>query len=79
MSYGEYVGLRFGDTYIPRISSEEPLRIQCRHFVRCVRGVEELRAGGAEGIAVVEILEALQRSLDQGGEIVPVAAAPLPG
>jgi len=78
VSYGEYVQLRFGDTYVPRISSEEPLSIQCRHFVRCVRGEEAPLAGGAEGIAVVEILESLQRSLDRGGEIVPVAAAPLP-
>lgn len=78
VSYGEYVQLRFGDTYVPRISSEEPLRIQCRHFVRCVRGEEVPRAGGAEGVAVVEILEALQRSLDRGGEVVPVASATLP-
>lgn len=66
-SYGEYVQLRFGDTFIPRISSEEPLRIQCRHFVRCVRGDEEPRASGADGVAVVEVLGALQQSLDDGG------------
>jgi len=77
VSYGEYVQLRFGDTHVPRISSEEPLRIQCRHFVRCVRGLETPRAGGPEGVAVVEILEALQRSLDLGGEVVPVAPVPL--
>jgi predicted dehydrogenase len=68
-SYGEYVQLRHGDTYIPRISSEEPLRIQCRHFARCVRGVEEPRAGAAQGLAVVEVLEALQRSLDNDGAV----------
>lgn len=77
VSYGEYVQLRFGDTYVPRISSEEPLRIQCRHFVRCVRGEETPRAGGAEGVAVVEILEALQSSLQRGGDVVPVAVAPV--
>jgi predicted dehydrogenase len=68
-SYGEYVQLRHGDTYIPRISSEEPLRIQCRHFARCVRGEEQPRAGAAQGLAVVEVLEALQRSLDNGGAV----------
>jgi predicted dehydrogenase len=70
-SYGEYVQLRHGDTYIPRISSEEPLRIQCRHFARCVRGEETPRSGAADGLAVVEVLEALQRSLDTGGAVVP--------
>jgi predicted dehydrogenase len=70
-SYGEYVQLRHGDTYIPRISSEEPLRIQCRHFARCVRGLEQPRADAAQGLAVVEVLEALQRSLDSGGAVQP--------
>jgi len=68
-SYGEYVQLRHGDTSIPRISSEEPLRIQCRHFARCVRGEEEPRSGAAQGLAVVEVLEALQRSLESGGAV----------
>ena len=64
-SYGEYVQLRHGDTYIPRISSEEPLRIQCRHFARCLRGRETPRSSAADGLVVVEVLEALQRSLDE--------------
>jgi predicted dehydrogenase len=76
-SFGEYAQLRFGDTYIPRISSEEPLRIQCRHFARCVRGAEVPRSGGREGVAVVEILELLQRSLDRGGEVQEYAGAAL--
>jgi predicted dehydrogenase len=70
-SYGEYVQLRHGDTHVPRISSEEPLRIQCRHFARCVRGLETPRSGAADGLAVVEVLETMQRSLDEGGVVVP--------
>lgn len=73
-SYGEYTQLRVGDTHIPRISSEEPLRIQGRRFARCVRGLEPQSAGGAEGVAVVEVLEALQASLERGGQ--PVDCAP---
>ena len=54
--------LRHGDTYAPRLSSEEPLRIQGRHFARCVRGLEVPRSGrrrrpgrrrGARGAAAV--------------------------
>ena len=71
-SYGEYVQLRQGDTYAPRISSEEPLRLECRHFAQCVRGRAVPLAGPDEGIAVIEILEALQRSLDTGGAVVSV-------
>jgi len=70
--YGEALQVRYGDTYIPRISSEEPLRIQARHFARCVRGEEVARSAGVHGVAVVEVLEALQRSLGQQGALVPV-------
>jgi predicted dehydrogenase len=76
-SYGEYVQLRHGDTYVPRISSEEPLRLQCRHFARCVRGTETPRSSGADGVAVVEVLEALQRSLDDNGAVMPFDASVL--
>jgi predicted dehydrogenase len=69
-SYGEYVTVRHGDTYAPQLSGEEPLRVQGRHFARCVRGLEVPRSGAAEGLAVVEVIEALQRSLDLGGAVV---------
>jgi predicted dehydrogenase len=72
-SYGEYTQLRVGDTYSPRISSEEPLRIQCRHFADCVRGRDVSRSDGRQGIEVVRILEALQTSLDLGGAVVDCA------
>ena len=72
-SYGEYTQLRVGDTFSPRISSEEPLRIQCRHFADCVRGRDVSRSDGRQGIEVVRILEALQSSLDAGGAVVDCA------
>ena len=68
-SYGEYVQVRSGDTYSPQFSNEEPLRIECRQFARSVRGEEQPMTGGAQGVAVVEILEALQDSLKAGGAV----------
>ena len=35
-NYGEYI-TRSGDVMSPQISNEEPLRIECRHFVECLR------------------------------------------
>jgi predicted dehydrogenase len=63
-SYGEYIA-RSGDIHSPRISNEEPLRIECRHFVECVAEGREPRSGGASGLRVVRVLEALQRSLEE--------------
>ena len=63
-SYGEYIA-RSGDIWSPRISNEEPLRIECRHFLQRVRDGGEPRSGGASGIRVVRVLEELQRSLEE--------------
>jgi predicted dehydrogenase len=62
-SWGEYIA-RSGDTFSPRISNREPLRIECEHFVHCVRTGETPRSDGRSGLRVVRVLEALQRSLD---------------
>ena len=63
-SFGEYIQ-RSGDVWSPRISNEEPLRIECRHFVECVRDGVRPRSDGASGLRVVRVLEALQRSLEE--------------
>jgi predicted dehydrogenase len=65
-----------GDITIPAISREEPLRLECRAFVEAVRTGTVARAGVDEGVQVVEVLEAMQRSLDAGGETVPLEGAP---
>jgi predicted dehydrogenase len=62
-SYGEYIA-RSGDVWSPKISNEEPLRIECRHFVERIRDGAAPRSGGASGVRVVRVLEALQQSLE---------------
>jgi predicted dehydrogenase len=74
-NYGEYI-TRSGDVMSPQISNEEPLRIECRHFVECVATGSEPRSGVASGLRTVRVLEALQRSLDGGGLPMQLAAAP---
>ncbi len=49
--------------FVPR---DDPLRLECEKFVSAVRS-PFARPTAAPAAAVVEILEALQRSLDQGG------------
>jgi predicted dehydrogenase len=70
-SYGEYIA-RSGDIWSPRISNEEPLRIECTHFVDCVRTGAEPRSGARSGVAVVRVLESLQRSLEETSRAAPV-------
>jgi predicted dehydrogenase len=71
-SYGEYVSLRFGDIHIPRIPNDEPLRLECEHFIECVREGKRPVSDGQDGLNVVRVLEAMQRSLRDGGEPVKI-------
>jgi predicted dehydrogenase len=61
-SYGEYI-TRSGDIHSPRISNREPLRIECEHFVECLREGRQPRTDGEAGLRVVRVLSALQDSL----------------
>lgn len=72
-SYGEYVTLRFGDIHIPRIANDEPLRLECQHFVECVRDGKQPLSDGRDGFNVVRVLEAMQVSLREGGRPVKTA------
>ena len=67
-SYGEYIA-RSGDIYSPRVSNEEPLRIECRHFLECIRDATEPRTGAESALRVVRVLERLQRSLAESSYV----------
>jgi predicted dehydrogenase len=69
-TYGEAIQVRFGDITIPRVESTEPLRLECQHFVDCVRNRTTPLSDGHDGLRVVKILEAAQKSLRSDG--VPV-------
>jgi predicted dehydrogenase len=71
-TYGEYVGVRMGDISIPRVPSDEPLRLEVEEFAAAIREQRTPVSDGHSGIAVVEVLEGLQRSLDEGGRVVTV-------
>ncbi len=63
-SWGEYIA-RSGDIFSPRIPNTEPLRLECEHFVQCIRSGERPRSDGHSGLCVVRVLERLQRSLEE--------------
>jgi predicted dehydrogenase len=69
-TYGEYI-TRSGDIFSPRIPNVEPLRVECEHFLECVRSGQAPRSDGVSGLRVVRVLDALQRSLDadSGGAV----------
>jgi predicted dehydrogenase len=62
-SYGEYI-TRSGDTWSPMVPNAEPLRLECEHFIDCVREGRTPLSDGESGLRVVRVLEGLQRDLD---------------
>ena len=72
-SYGEYVTLRFGDIHIPHLANDEPLRLEVEHFIDCVRHDRTPLSDGRDGLNVVRVLEAMERSLRGGGRPVKTA------
>jgi len=54
------------------ISQEEPLRKECEHFLDCVSKGKQPITDGNEGLRVLKILNACQRSLDNHGSQIRV-------
>lgn len=55
---------------------EEPLRAECRHFLECCATRRRPDTDGAEGVRVLEILEACQDSLDRKGAVIAFPKLP---
>lgn len=57
------------------LPSDEPLRLECQHFLECVRDRKTPRTDGENGLRVLRILHAFEQSLAKGGQ--PLALQPL--
>jgi hypothetical protein len=51
---------------------EEPLRLECQHFLECVRQRKQPLSDGRDGLRVLEVLEAAQQSLRNNGVPIPI-------
>ncbi len=61
-TYGEWQ-TRSGDIYIPKIATDEPLRLECEHFAALVDGAGDRQKVARDGARVVRALERLTNSL----------------
>jgi predicted dehydrogenase len=64
-TYGEW-RTRTGDIFSPRIPNDEPLRLECQHFIRLVSDGADGRREAEDGLVVVRALERLTESLRGG-------------
>ncbi len=66
--------VREGDITIPKVAMGEPLKAECDHFLDCVEFGKVPITGGRDGLAVVDTLEAIERSVAGGGREEPVVS-----
>jgi predicted dehydrogenase len=76
--YQLMVSYRSGDMHVPQLNTREALAVEADNVVQAILGKASLDVDGRAGARVVRILEAAQRSIDQGGVVVPVNGAVVP-
>ena len=77
VDYVRALSVRQGDIWVPRVDGAEPLRLECEHFLECVRTRSTPLTDGRDGLRVVRVLAAAQASLERDG--APVRLSDLPG
>jgi len=72
-TYGEFLlQVRTGDIHVPKIDPIEPLRNQCSDFIGCIERNLSPISNGNDGVKVVRVLEAAQKSLRNRGAAIDV-------
>jgi predicted dehydrogenase len=70
-TFGEFqYSYHYGDMQAPFIRQVEPLKVECQHFLDCIKTGQRPKTSGWDGLKVVSILEASSESLKQGGNRV---------
>src|SRR5213079_2229416 len=72
-SFAEFqYSYHYGDVYVPYLKQEEPLKVECQHFVDCIRNGTTPLSNGRRGLELVTILEAASASLKRNGAAIEV-------
>ena len=72
-TFGDFqFAYRYGDINTPYIENKEPLQIECQHFLDCIINGESPTSDGVDGLNVVRVLEAAQKSISNNGTEVDI-------
>lgn len=63
----------YGDMYSPYLKQVEPLKVECQHFIECIREGKRPKTDGRNGLEVVKVLQAAQYSVSNCGGRVELA------
>jgi predicted dehydrogenase len=72
-TFGEFqYSYHYGDMLAPYIKQVEPLKVECQHFLDCIKTGEKSETDGTMGLNVVRVLEASSQSLQNRGCCIDV-------
>ena len=63
---------RMGEIHIPEVDFEEPLRVECRHFLECIEEKIDCFTGGKSSLEILKLLEAVDSSIQNNSSIVAI-------
>lgn len=70
--YEMLVSYRSGDMWAPRLDTTEALQIEAQHFVDCIENDKKPETDGVDGLRLVRIVEAAEKSLRARGQLVEI-------
>src|SRR5687767_4393995 len=70
--YEMLVSYRSGDMWAPRLDATEALQIEAQHFVDCIENNKKPETDGTDGLRLVRIVEAAEKSLRARGQLVEI-------
>jgi predicted dehydrogenase len=67
-TFGEFqLSYRSGDIWSPRLDTYEPLQMEMESFIRSIKTGKTDKSTGLDGLKVVKVLEAAEKSLRNDG------------
>jgi len=57
------LALRSEGVFLPQVDLTEPLSLECRHFVDCIKSRSQPLSAGKQGLEVVRILESIDKAM----------------
>ena len=69
------VQYRTGDMYSPKVVQTEALALGVQEFIDAIKEDRQPLTNGVEGLEVVKILEAADKSIKNGGEVVEITSS----
>jgi predicted dehydrogenase len=73
-TFGEFqLTYRSGDIISPKVEPLEPLKLECSEFIQCIENNKTNHFTAINGLKVVKILSAAEKSLQSSGKVVELS------